>query len=162
MQRHVGLPQRRHSRWRLPVWGRPATVFGSSCTGILWTLMELTVPEQAMPKYTRWMARIGGLQYGRRRRGASLGRRLGRRARSRPGGRRRRSRPSIAGPGRAHAAGPAQADFGVCNREATVKTVKLIQAFPGSWATNHRNFGNPDPTGRSQDSRRPRSRQDCR
>ena len=89
-----------------------------------------------------------GLQYGRRTRGASLGRRLGRRARSRPGGpHRRRSRPSIAGLGRAHAAGPAQADFAVCNRETAGKTVKLIQTFPGSWATNHRNFGNPDQVG---------------
>jgi hypothetical protein len=33
---------------------------------------------------------------------------------------------------RAHAGGPAQADFEVCNREAAVKTVKLIQTFPVS------------------------------
>jgi hypothetical protein len=33
---------------------------------------------------------------------------------------------------RAHAGGPAPADFEVCNREAAVKTVKLIQTFPVS------------------------------
>jgi hypothetical protein len=31
---------------------------------------------------------------------------------------------------RAHPGAPAQADFEVCNREAAVKTVKLVNTFP--------------------------------
>jgi len=61
----VGLPQRRHSRWRLPVWGRPATAFGSSCMRIRWTLMKLTVPRTSHTEIHTWYGANWGLKYGR-------------------------------------------------------------------------------------------------